>query len=316
MSVRTRNGILGSGLSVFVACAAILAITVLSGLHFAAKADDDASKVVMYNSIPKPLPANVSSEGPEAYAYSQIGDGVMLAGPDGRTLDKVSVVLSSWGCQSGNWYTGETCTTTPGATYNLPITVNIYSVNTNGTSLEGATPEPAPGTLLATLTENFDVPYRPSADAVNCNSGQWYDQKDQTCFNGFASTITFDLSSQKVKLPKLVIVGFQFNSTDYGPNPIGTTSCNATSEGCFYDSLNISTDSNEGNYKAIGAVLDVDGIFINYSAPGAAACSTPFAEHTFGLDAGPGCWTGYHPEIQVTATKKDGEKDVKHGHQP
>src|SRR5579872_3790465 len=80
---------------------------------------------VVYNSIPKPLPGNVASEGPEAYAFAELGDGLGLAGAAGGTLSQVTVVLSSWGCQTGNWYSG-TCTTAPGATFSQPITVKVY----------------------------------------------------------------------------------------------------------------------------------------------------------------------------------------------
>lgn len=321
MSFRSRDRILGTWFSVVVAAAAFLFITFLSGSHFTARADDP-DEVVMFNSVPNPIPGNIASEGPEAYAYSQIGDGLMLAGPAGRTLDKVTVVMSSWACQSGNWYGPADCVTSPGATFTLPITINIYSVLLTGETLEGDSPAPGPGTLLASVTQEFALPYRPSSDTVNCTGGPWYDSKSQSCYNGLAAPITFDLSSLKVKLPKRIIVGIQFNSTHYGPNPIGqSASCysavvNGTTPGCFYDSLNVSTDNNNGYYQAIGSVLDVDGIFFNYSNPGAEACSSPFTTGVFGLDAGPGCWTGYHPEIQVTATKQDGEKVYTHGHQP
>jgi hypothetical protein len=321
MSLRSRNRILGTWFSVVVTAAVILSITLLSGFHSTAMADDPDDVVVMFNSIPNPTPGNIASEGPEAYAYSQIGDGLMLAGAAGRTLDKVTVVMSSWACVSGNWYGPANCATPAGSTYTLPITVNIYSVVSTGETLEGDSPAPAPGTLLATLTQDFTLPYRPSSDTVNCVGGPWYDSTTQTCYNGIAAPITFDLSSLKVKLPKKIIVGFQFNSTHYGPSPIGQSApcfsavVNGTTPGCFYDSLNVSTDDNNGYFRAIGSVLDVDGIFFNYTNAGN-SCNGAATTGVFGLDAAPGCWTGYHPEIQVTARKNDGEKVYKHGHQP
>ena len=86
----------------------------------ASAATAKAQKVTVYNSIPNPLPPNVSSEGPESGAFSQLGDGLNLAGPEGRKLDQVSVVLSSWGCVTGNWYTA-TCVSTAGATFALSL---------------------------------------------------------------------------------------------------------------------------------------------------------------------------------------------------
>jgi hypothetical protein len=313
MSLRARRGLLNSGLGVLVTAAAIFAILLFTGTHATARASDPYdSSVIMYNSIPNPIPANVTSVGFEAVALSQLGDGLMLSGPAGRTLDKVSVVMSSWACTSGNWFTTGSCVTTPGATYTIPITVNIYSV-VSGASLEGDSPAPAPGVLLATRTQSFAIPYRPSSDSVNCDGQHWYDKQAQTCFFGLTSPITFDLSSLKVKLPSKVIVGFQYNTSDYGPSPIGdSTACHATTAGCFYDSLNVSADSNEGFYQAIGSVLDVDGIFLNFTLP-FNSCSGNVPTGVFGLDATSGCWTGFHPEIQITALRANDERIYRHG---
>lgn len=266
-----------------------------------------AQKVTVYNSIPNPLPPNVASEGPESYAFSQLGDGLNLAGPEGRKLDQVSVVLSSWACQTGNWYTA-TCVTTSGATFPVPITVKIYEV-----ALGPVVAGEQAGSLLATITQTFDLPYRPSSDLTNCKDGGWYDSKTETCYGGLAVPITVDLSSLDVVLPSQIIVGVEYDTTHYGPHPLGaSTTCQTTTEGCFYDSLNISTDSNGGFYRAIGAVLDVDGIFVNYTLP-VESCTGSATTGVFALDASPGCWTGYHPEIQVTAHKKENEKAFSHG---
>ena len=299
---------------------AVLALAFAIGVSASVSAQPAAmansQAVIVYNSIPNPIPPNVASEGPEAYAFSQIGDGLALAGATGGKLDTVTVVMSSWACQTGNWYSA-TCATTPGATYPMPITLNVYSVVSTGTSLEGATPSPAPGTLLATVTQTFALPYRPSTNSANCTGGAWYDSKVQTCFNGFAAPITFNLSSLKVSLPSQIVVGVVYNTSDYGPTPYGdSTACHATTAGCFYDSLNVSTDSDEGNYQAIGSVLDVDGIFVDYTLPGN-SCNQSANTDVFGLDATPGCWTVYHPEIQVTAqnlvVKGPGHGNKHHG---
>ena len=270
-------------------------------------ATSKAQTVTVYNSIPNPLPPNVASEGPEAYAFSELGDGLNLAGPEGRTLDRVTVVLSSWGCQNGNWYTKGTCVTTAGATFAQPITVNVFSV------VPG--PTPAVGSLLATTTQTFEIPYRPSSNSVNCDGTAWYDRKTETCYHGITVPITVDLSSLHVTLPSQIIVGVAFNTTHYGPVPIGEAApCYSTGAGCPYDSLNISTDSNGGFYQAIGSVLDVDGIFVNYTSP-ANSCSGTAVTGIFALDASPGCWTGYHPEIQISAHKNQNEKGYHHGNQ-
>ncbi len=283
-----------------------LSIAVALGLLIGSVATSQAATAtVVYNNVPNPLPPDVASEGPEAYAFSELGDGVTLSGQSGLTLDQVTVVLSSWACTSGNWYSAN-CITTPFATYPVPITLNIYSVVT-GSSLEGVTPAPKPGALLGTITQTFNLPYRPSQDKVNCANGQWYDIFTQSCSDGLSVPITFNVLGLKIVLPSKIIVGFQYNTSDYGPAPYGDgTACHSTTEGCFYDSLNISTDSDQGQGQgagdayAFGSVLNVNGIFVDYTLPNE-ACAPTAETGVFGLDASPGCWTGYHPELTIVA---------------
>ena len=63
--------------------------------------------------------------------------------------------MSSWGCESGNWFGGN-CASTPGDTFQEPITLNIYNVGA-GNSV---------GSLITSETQTFDVPYRPSANVI------------------------------------------------------------------------------------------------------------------------------------------------------
>jgi hypothetical protein len=275
----------------------VFALALLIG----AAANARAQTVAVYNSIPNHIPPNVASEGPEAYAFSELGDGLNLDGPAGRRLRQVSVVLSSWGCKTGNWYTPSSCVTPKGATFTQPITVNIYAVAPGLTA----------GSLLATTTRTFKLPYRPSSDSVHCVDGQtWYSSSDKTCYHGIAVPITVDFSSLNIALPGQIIVTVAFNSTHYGPSPVGeSAACFATSAGCPYDSLNISTDSNGGSYTAIGSVLDPNSIFVNYTLPNTSCSGTALP----GLALDAGCWAGYHPMIQVVAAKNDHEHDRDHG---
>ena len=115
----------------------------------------------IYSSIPATLPGNVASLGFEATSASEAGDHVaFIPALPATKLTTVKVVMSSWGCQSGAWFSGD-CMTTPGVTFMHPITLNIYAVA--GTALV-----PAAGAGLATQTVTFSIPYRPSADPVNC----------------------------------------------------------------------------------------------------------------------------------------------------
>ena len=122
-----------------------------------------ASSSVNYNNIPKPLPGNLASEAFEAQTVSEFGGQVSFAG----TLLKhpvVTVIMSSWGCQAGHWYSGD-CITASGATFSLPITLNIYTVNVDN----------SPGTKIATVTKTFNIPYRPSASTTctGSDAGKW-----------------------------------------------------------------------------------------------------------------------------------------------
>ena len=100
-----------------------------------------------YNSIPSPLPGNVVSVGYEATGASELGDSVGMT--TSGHLDNEEVVLSSWGCEPRP---GGVCTTTtPGSTFSHPMTFNVYAVGIGG----------QPGTLLATKTQNVNVPYWP-----------------------------------------------------------------------------------------------------------------------------------------------------------
>ncbi len=86
------------------------AFSAWGGLGVAA-ADPDGQTVV-YNSIPYQLPGNVASI--DVWGRLDLGDGLNLAAPGGK-IGQVTVVLSSWACQTGSWG-GPTCTTAPGAT--------------------------------------------------------------------------------------------------------------------------------------------------------------------------------------------------------
>ena len=76
--------------------------------------------------------SDIASEGFECCSTKEFGDGLVFT-RSGARLNQVSVVLSSWGCQSGFWNT-DNCQTTPGSNFEEPITANIYSVTTSNGS--------------------------------------------------------------------------------------------------------------------------------------------------------------------------------------
>lgn len=271
---------------------------------------------VVYNSIPRPLPGNVASEGPESYAFASLGDGVKMAARDSGEIGNVTVVLSSWACQNGTWFEGN-CSSARGATFNQAITVSLYSVTSTYSSVY-LEPVPTPLALIGTITEEFKIPYRPSV-TPSCGDNtadgytyptEWYSAEDKTCYDGIAMPVTVDFSGSHIRMPhnSEVIVAVSFNTTNAGPNPIGTTACNSTSGGCPYDSLNISTDGDgpSGLSHGVGSLLDYNGIFADYIVD-ANACPGNTVTGVLALDAP--CFTDYHPQIRIEATEHRRERD-------
>lgn len=236
-----------------------------------------------YNSVPTNLPGNMPSQPFQAQQTSEFGDSVTLM-PGGRHADSVDVIMSSWGCQTGTWNAGS-CATAKGATFSHPITLNLYSVDTNG--------EPVAGPV-ATRTQTFAIPFRPSADPVNCtgaDAGKWYSKSDKLCYNGFATKITFDLAGQV--LPDTLIWAVAYNTSGFGASPIGyATACAASTAGCGYDSLNVGVFSFVGQPSA-GTDVDPTGAVISSVTPGVYCDGGTGGTGSLRLDSG--CWTGYRP---------------------
>jgi len=205
---------------------------------------------VTYNSVPNNLPGNVVSQAFQAQQTSEFGDSVTLAaGP--RGAESATVVMSSWGCQYGTWYGGD-CATAIGTTFSHNITLNLYAV-------DGTTGEPT-GAPLVTQTQSFNIPFRPSANLVKCtgdDEGKWYNKADKTCYNGFATKITFQ-NLGGIALPSNVIWTVAFNTSGYGTDPLGyETACAQSAAGCGYDSLNVGTQSFNGQ-PSKGTDVDSD----------------------------------------------------------
>lgn len=263
---------------------------VISGFALLAGPVFASSSVIYNNGLTDPLPGNVPSEGPEAYGFKELGGQVQFAGTE-RSNPKVTVLMSSWACQAGSWV-GKDCVTDPTARFTHPITLNVYNVNEDNT----------PGSLITSSTQEFAMPYRPSADNVNCtdvNAGKWFD--GTSCKNGLAFPIVFDLTG--TTLPDKAILSVAYNTSHHGYNPIGETSCNVSSGGCFYDSLNIGL-----GYSILAGTAPLPND-IYQNANGYNYCdSGSSGVNTFRLDAG--CWTGYQPTFKVEAETPDNEAPV------
>jgi hypothetical protein len=161
-----------------------------------------AQCVTIYDSTPAPLPPNVPSLGYQATQTSEFGDLVQFGG-GGRALTQVTLVMSDWALAS-----------TYGSmspTWNHPITLNLYNVDNSGAN-------PAPGTLIATQTQTFAIPWRPEADPT-CSGGTAWRASNGNCYNGYAFQITFDFTGTTV--PNQIIYGVAYNTNTWGYAPIG-----------------------------------------------------------------------------------------------
>ena len=232
-----------------------------------------AAGTTLFDSIPAVYPGSFSSLGYEATSTDEFGDHVMLTAA-GETLGNVVVSLTDWACENdftwdgSTWvpdrdaYAGEACVTTPGASFEHPITLNIYEVDTSGV-------DPAVGTLITTKTETFEIPFRPSYDATYCYTdsgkagakspaddmpfgGTWYDPVADRCFHGYAFNLTFDFVGDNVVLPQEVIVSVAYNTANHGAAPIGVDGP--------YSSLNVSLNS-DGAAPTIGTDVEPDAVF-------------------------------------------------------
>jgi hypothetical protein len=238
---------------------------------------------VVYDAIGADPPPNVASIGFEATSADEFGDRVGLAaGP--RNLASVTVLMSSWGCEDGTWHGGN-CSTTPGATFDHELTVNVYAVGVGN----------APGALLGSLTQTVAIPYRPSADTVNCTGGRWYDADSGICFNGFAVPVVFEFD-RTVVLPNDVIWSIAYNTSHHGHAPLGELACFGESGGCGYDSLNVGA---QDLGATVGTDSDPDGAYADSSWAGFYCDGGSGGTDSFREDTSPGCWAGFRPLARI-----------------
>lgn len=265
---------------------------ILAGFVFAFlfALSSSTSAAVVYNSLPSPLPPNFASLGYQATSTAAVGDYVHLSGTE-RNLTTVTVGMSNWALYSD--YSMDTRYMNDSVKWTHPITVNIYS---NQLDINGV-----PTTLLATKTQNIDIPWRPVADPTCATPTAWR-AVDGNCYNGFAFNATFDLTSLNVTLPNDIIVSFAYNTQTYGANPIGLTGP--------YNSLNVGIPS--GQSVTVGTDDNIDKIYWNTTYPG----------YTAGLKEDFGWAPNGTVSIQINATfpiftptnekqcKKDGWKNL------
>jgi hypothetical protein len=174
----------------------------ISALLVATAFTVSAKGATIYDSIPAPLPPNVPSLGYQATQTAEFGDLIQFGGT-GRALTQITLVMSDWALASTYGSTSPT--------WNHPITLTLYNVDNSGAN-------PAPGTVIATQTHTFAIPWRPEADPTCANPTAWR-APNNNCYNGYAFTITFDFTGTTV--PEQIIYGVAYNTNTWGYAPIG-----------------------------------------------------------------------------------------------
>jgi|GEM_PF-2614539 len=215
---------------------------------------------VAYQSWEAPLlPKTPGSYGYAAASFNEWGDHIRIDGGPSE-LTRASVTLSSWACETGSWNgTGPNlCSTSPGATFTHPITVNLYEVD--GTNPTGV------GALITTVTTVQTIPFRPSADPSCDDPRKW--MSPEGCVNGQAVDVEFDLGG--IAVPEEFIASVAYNTSHRGYAPTGVVGpANA---------LNVTIIATE---PVIGDNVDLDSTYISYGPS-----TAPFMK-----DTGWGGWT-------------------------
>lgn len=237
-----------------VTALAVVAATGAASASYASSAAGTGTKpmvktiTTLYNSTISPLPSSQVSQPFSGPQVAEFGNEINLARSSKR-LGTVTVTMDSWACESGSWGNSD-CVTTPGTSYSVPITFTIYNPGpVTGTA----------GTVIATKTQTFNIPFRPSASS-KCSNGEWLDASD-TCHNGLATNITFDFSSPKVVLPGTIVYGISYTTDNNGVD--GNV-----------DSLNVALSSSGTNVTA-GSDTFPGFVFVSAGQPNLVVCPLP-----------------------------------------
>ena len=212
-----------------------------------------------------------ASLGYEATSASEFGNEITFAGA-ARELNNVVVTMSSYGCQSGSGYAGPiygnpgSCVTNPGATFQAPLTLNIYNPPAGGCPSSATNTPCEPGSLIASDSQTFAIPYRPSSSPVgyngdsNCNGTTWYDASASPpdCFYSESDNVTFDLSSQNLILPNTVVYGVAYGTSNYGiPGQDPANNCNTTNTKTFSGDNTVTSGQTSVSTTAAGGYAGV-----------------------------------------------------------
>jgi hypothetical protein len=201
-----------------------------------------ADGVVIYNTLPSPLPPNLPSQSFEATGTGEFGGLIQFAGGNSTNyLTSATVGMTDWAYASEmtGYFNGTTITASG---FTVPLTLNLYNVGA-GDSV---------GSLIDSVTIDALIPWRPEPSAAcignpNNINNAWM-ASNGTCYNGSMSTVTFKLAD--ISVPDTIIYGIAFNTTNYGANPTGVSGP--------YDDLNFSLASTP---PTVGSNLLPDSVY-------------------------------------------------------
>lgn len=277
-----------------------LAVALLAALAVVALGAGAASARLVYKNVPRPRPKGFPALGFESDSVAEFGGEVEFAG-SARKEPTVTVYMESYGCQSGS---GAACTSTPGATFPVPITLNIYQIGSYGTP-------------LATMTETFNIPYRPSASAT-CPLEEPEGVKGYGKSCAFSAQDRVKFSLPAATLPSKAVIAVTYNTQDHGKVPTGIPGP--------YNSLNVGVNANyecaPGKENPITKECE-DEDYINVSTEAPSVGTDPLPEQVFlnttysAIDCGgtlgtfgptgiePSCnWKFEQPAFEVKAKRK------------
>jgi hypothetical protein len=195
-----------------------LSATILVAAGALAVCAGAASAELVYKNVPTPRPKGFPALGFESDSVSEFGGEVELAGA-ARRNPTVTVYLESYGCQSGS---GTSCSSAPGATFPVPVTLNIYTVGSLGAPVDS-------------LTNTFNIPYRPSANPV-CPVEMPEDVQGFGKRCEFAARVKAKFKFKGATLPNQVILAVAYNTETYGKEPTGQPGA--------VNSLNVAVNAN------------------------------------------------------------------------
>ncbi|HUH80018.1 MAG TPA: hypothetical protein VLZ06_01720 [Solirubrobacteraceae bacterium] len=181
----------------------LVAVLLVAGATMGVMAGSAGAELIYKN-----MPTKHQLDGAEGFqccGTSAFGGEVTFAGTD-RGSPTITAGLLSFACEQGS---DTTCTTKKNATFTWPITLEIYEAGA-GESV---------GPLIARVTREFAIPYRPT-ESPKCPDEGWTKGYGKQCVVAIADNISFYLGGG-FKLPSTAIIALAFNTESYGSKPTG-----------------------------------------------------------------------------------------------